>query len=73
MSIEEQTLFEYTEILKLMRKYINRVQPQCFASAYGVFLKLRNRCKCYGIAVDEASDIYAYAKAEKIERFNFKY
>lgn len=74
MSIEEQTEFEYLSIINLLRKYIKRIQPQCFASAFGIFLKLKNRCECYGIDVKEdVSDIYAYAKAEQIEKYGFEY
>jgi hypothetical protein len=61
----------FNDICKLMRKYIERIQPQEFASVFGLFERLKRKCEWEGIDIGDVSDIYKYAKEEHIERFGF--
>lgn len=59
----------FNDTCKLMRKYMRSVQPQSFASVWGLFIRLKRECESKGIVIGSLEDIYAYAKAERIERY----
>lgn len=61
----------FNDTCKLMRNYMEKIQPQRFASAWELFTTLKKRCEIYGIEIQDVSDILAYAKTEHIERFGF--
>lgn len=62
---------DFEDTCKLMRKYIEQNRPQSFASVWGVFVKQKERCELNRISIGNVSDIYNYAKVEKIEKFGF--
>lgn len=67
---KNDAIFEDT--CKLMRRYMKHIQPQRFASVWGIFEKLKKQCELNKVSIDDVSDIYNYAKAEQIERFGFR-
>lgn len=64
---------DFDDTCKLMRKYMKRVQPQSFASVWGLFEKQKKQCELNKIQIDNVSDIYEYAKKEKIEQYGFRW
>jgi len=63
---------EFNDTCKLMRKYMEAVRPQSFASVWNLFMKQRRACDINGIKTQDVSDICEYAKKEHIERYGFK-
>jgi hypothetical protein len=61
----------FNDTCELMRKYMAKIQPQRFASVFGLFERLKRDCEWNGIDIGDVSDIYEYANAEHIERFGF--
>ncbi len=64
---------DFEDTCKLMRKYMECVQPQRFASVWGLFEKQKKQCELNKIQIDNVSDIYEYAKKEKIEQYGFRW
>lgn len=61
----------FNDTCKLMREYMGKIQPQSFASIFGLFERLKRDCEWNGIDIEDVSDIYEYAKAERIEQYGF--
>jgi hypothetical protein len=61
----------FNDTCKLMRQYMERIQPQSFASVFSLFERLKRDCERNGIKIQDISDIYEYAKAERIEQYGF--
>lgn len=62
---------DFEDTCKLMRRYMKHIQPQRFASVWGIFEKQKKQCELNKISIDDVSDIYNYAKVEQIEKFGF--
>ena len=62
---------DFEDTCKLMRRYMKHIQPQSFASVWGIFEKQKKQCELNKISIDDVSDIYNYAKVEQIEKFGF--
>lgn len=63
---------DFNDTCRLMRKYMEKIQPQSFASLWRLYREQKHRCEIYGIKPQDTSDIEEYAKIEKIERFGFE-
>lgn len=61
----------YEDTCKLMRNYMEHVQPQRFASVWELFVRLKKQCELEGIATGVVEDIYEYAEKEHIEEYGF--
>lgn len=62
---------DFEDTCKLMRKYMKQNRPQSFASVWGILEKQKKQCELNNILINNVSDIYNYAKTERIEKFGF--
>ena len=71
MTQKEKTEIYFNDTCRLMRRYMRNIQPQNFASVWQLFETLKKRCEMEEVPIYDVSDIYEYAKKEKIEQYGF--
>ena len=69
MTEKEKTELYFNDTCRLMHKYMRENRPQSFASVWELFETQKKRCEMQGIQIYDVSDIYEYAKKEKIEQY----